>query len=109
MVINICKCTFVGAQCGEKNQIFSNWKSYLPLGLAYLNVFREKNLKDHYFKHYDLQLHALQFQNLQISTILMERKYVFVLLECYCMMSFHRLKCIGIFLQGSNLVGFECE
>jgi hypothetical protein len=40
-------------------------------------VFREKKSKDHYFKHYDLQLHALQFQNLQTSTILMGKEYMF--------------------------------
>ncbi len=40
-------------------------------------MFREKKPKDHYFKHYDLQLHALQFQNLQTSTILMEKENMF--------------------------------
>jgi hypothetical protein len=69
--------TFAGVQCDEKNQIFSDLKNYLPLGLEYLNVFREKKPKDHYFKHYDLQLHALQFQNLQTSTILIEKENMF--------------------------------
>ncbi len=40
-------------------------------------MFREKKPKDHYFKHYDLQLHALQFQNLQTSTVLMEKENMF--------------------------------
>ncbi len=40
-------------------------------------MFKENKPKDHYFKHYDLQLHALQFQNLQTSTILMEKEYMF--------------------------------
>jgi hypothetical protein len=40
-------------------------------------VFREKKPKDHYFKHYDLQLHALQFQNLQTSTVLIEKENMF--------------------------------
>jgi hypothetical protein len=77
MVINICKNTFAGVQCDGKNQIFSDWKNYLPFGLEYLNVFREKKPKDHYFKHYDLQLHALQFQNLQTSIVLMEKENMF--------------------------------
>jgi hypothetical protein len=80
MVINICKRTFVGAQCGKKIKFFLIGKIIFHLGWC-INVFRGKYLKDHYFKHYDIQLHALQFQNLQISTILMERKYVFVLLS----------------------------
>ncbi len=66
--------TFAGVQCGEKNQKISDWKNYLPHGLEYLNVFREKKPKDHYFKHYDLQLHALQYQNLQPSIVLIEKK-----------------------------------
>jgi hypothetical protein len=70
-------------------------------------VFREKKPKDHYFKHYNLQLHALQFQNLQISTVLMEKENMFfitrVLLHDVIL---HQLK--G-FMQGSNLVGFECK
>jgi hypothetical protein len=48
---------------------------YLPFRLAYLIVSREKKPKDHYVKHYDLQLQA--FQNLQTSTILIEKKYIF--------------------------------
>ncbi len=40
-------------------------------------MFKEKKPKVHYFKHYDLQLHALQFQNLQTSTILIEKKKMF--------------------------------
>jgi hypothetical protein len=40
-------------------------------------VFREEKLKDHYFKQNDLQLQALQFQNLQTSTILIKKKYIF--------------------------------
>jgi hypothetical protein len=66
--------TFVGVQCGEKNQKNYDWKKYLPPGLEYLNVFRDKKPKDHYFKHYDLQLHALQHQNLQTSTVLIEKE-----------------------------------
>ncbi len=69
--------TCVGVQCDEKNQKNSDWKNYLPLGLEYLNVFREKKPKDHYFKRYDLQLHALQFQNLQTSTVLIEKENMF--------------------------------
>jgi hypothetical protein len=40
-------------------------------------VFREKKPKDHYFKHYDLQLHALKFQNVQTSIVLMEKENMF--------------------------------
>jgi hypothetical protein len=69
--------TFARVQCGEKNQIFSDWKNYLPPRLEYLNVFREKKPKYHYFKHYDLQLHALQFQNLQTLTVLVEKENMF--------------------------------
>ncbi len=69
--------TFAGVQCDEKNQKISNWKNYLPPGLEYLNVFKEKKPKDHYFKNYDLQLHALQFQNLQTSTVLIEKENMF--------------------------------
>ncbi len=69
--------TCARVQCDETNQKISDWKNYLPLGLEYLNVFREKKPKDHYFKHYDLQLHALQFQNLQTSTVLIEKENMF--------------------------------
>jgi hypothetical protein len=69
--------TFARVQCDEKNQDFFDWKNYLPPGLEYLNVFREKKPKDHYSKHYDLQLHALQFQNLQTSTALIEKENMF--------------------------------
>ncbi len=54
-----------------------NWKNYLTPGLVHLNVFKEKKPKDHYFKHYNLQLHALKFQNLQTSTVLMEKENMF--------------------------------
>jgi hypothetical protein len=40
-------------------------------------VFRDKKLKDHYFKHYDLQLHALHFQNFKTLIILIEKKNMF--------------------------------
>jgi hypothetical protein len=70
--------TFARVHCGEKNQKNYDWKDYLPPGLAYLNVFREKKFKNHYFKRYDLQLHALQFQKLaNFNNIDGERKYVF--------------------------------
>ncbi len=69
--------TCAGVQCDETNQKISDWKNYLPLGLEYLNVFRDKKPKDHYFKHYDLQLHALQFQNLQTSIVLIEKENMF--------------------------------
>jgi len=66
-----------GSSVAKKNQFFSDWKNYLLVGLAYLNVFREKKPKDHYFKHYNLQLHALQFQNLQTSIVLMDGENMF--------------------------------
>jgi hypothetical protein len=66
-----------GSNVVKKNQKIYDWKNYLPHGLVYLNVFREKKPKDHYFKHCDRQLHALQFQNLQTSTILMEKENMF--------------------------------
>jgi hypothetical protein len=72
--------TFAGVECGEKNQKNYDWKNYLPPGLMYLNVFREKKPKDHYFKHHDLQLCALKFQNLQTFTVLMEKEIVGMLL-----------------------------
>jgi len=45
-------------------RIFFFLKNYLPLGFVYLNVFKEKKPKDQYCNPYNLQLHALQFQNL---------------------------------------------
>jgi hypothetical protein len=48
-----------------------------PLIFTFESIKELESTLDHYFKHYDIQLHALQFQNLQTSTILVEKIYMF--------------------------------
>jgi len=77
MVIDICKCYICKGLVWRKKSKFFYWKNHLPPRLEYLIVLKHKKPKDHYFKHYDLQLQALQFQSLQTSIILIENIYIF--------------------------------
>ncbi len=61
--------------------------------MAYLSVFREKKPKDHHFKHYDHQLHALQYQNLQIFTVSMEKKKMFSIVK---LLLYDAIPCIDL-------------
>jgi hypothetical protein len=64
-------------QCGGEEHYFDTWRGYLPLGLNYLDVFKEKKPKCHYIQNYDLREESIQFQNLKSSTTLVERENLF--------------------------------
>ncbi len=67
-------------QFARDNPILAEYTGYIPSSVKCLHVYKEKKLKQHYKKYYDLQVELLGFQNLENSTIPnWKGKYV-----CYC-------------------------
>jgi hypothetical protein len=47
-------CLHVRFQCGGEEHYFDTWRGYLPFGLNYLDVFKEKKTKMSLYPNYDL-------------------------------------------------------
>jgi len=72
--IKICICLHVRFQCAWEEHISETWRGYLPFGLNYLDVFKEKKPRCHYIQNYDLREESIQFQNVKSLTTLLERE-----------------------------------
>jgi hypothetical protein len=61
-------------QFAGNNPFLAKYMCYFPLGVKRLYVYKEKKPKQHYKKYYDLQVDLLGFQNLENSTIHIEKE-----------------------------------